>query len=262
MPVPPGSGAGGRWAAAATAWPRLRPPSLQGTRWWVSTRKPWRRSRSVMPPSSRVLANTPPDSATVPSPVASATRRTAAVTASASPWWKRAAITPVATPAAQVRRHRPDQVGAGDHDRRAGGHGDRVAVADGPVGPLLQLHRRLALVARPVADAGQGGDRVEQPPGARGERRGGAAGGQHGGHRLPGGRVAGEHVEAVGRARGRRAGRPPPSATAGGRRWRRRASAPAPDARPGRTWPGRPPAARRPRRCRRRRGRCRRRRRR
>ena len=43
--------------------------------------------------------NTPPESTTVPSPRSAAMRAQAAAVASASPWWKRAAIRPVATPA-------------------------------------------------------------------------------------------------------------------------------------------------------------------
>ena len=47
------------------------PPSLGGTRWWVSTVKPSAVSPSTVRSSSSRFWNTPPDRATVPSPCAS-----------------------------------------------------------------------------------------------------------------------------------------------------------------------------------------------
>ena len=62
-------------APATTAWPRLTPPSLGGTREWVSTRNPVLSSTSTVTPRSSRFWNTPPDSATVPSPDDSRSRR-------------------------------------------------------------------------------------------------------------------------------------------------------------------------------------------
>ena len=58
-------------AAATTAWPRLMPPSLHGTRECVSTVKPSASSSPVTLSSNSRFWNTPPDNATVAIPVRS-----------------------------------------------------------------------------------------------------------------------------------------------------------------------------------------------
>ena len=170
---------GGRGLPATAAWPRLMPPSLGGTRACVSTRKPGPPARSTTRPSSSRFWNTPPDSATVPSPDRSRSRAQ-----TADDGGGHAAVEPGRDhrgrgPGQQVLGRRPHQVGAADHaagrrragSRRGPGQAGRVAAALGRVGQLLQLDRGLALVVDRVPHAQQRGDRVEQPARAGGERR-------------------------------------------------------------------------------------------
>ena len=77
------------------------PPSLGGTREWVSTRKPPWSSPAATRSVSSTFWKTPPERATTLRPVPSRTRRQAATAASASPLWNRAATTGAATPASR-----------------------------------------------------------------------------------------------------------------------------------------------------------------
>ena len=148
------------------------PPSLVGTREWVSTRKPAARRRSTVASSSSRFWNTPPDSATVAGPPASRSGTQVPVTKSRpAPLWNRAAITAVRYAGQQVLGGR-----RGPGRRRHNNHAvvpyaRRVGASLGRVGELLQLDRGLALVVDRVAEPEQRRHRVEQPPGAGGQRR-------------------------------------------------------------------------------------------
>src|SRR5690606_16838112 len=67
-------------AAATAAWPRLMPPSLVGTRECVSTRNPAPSRPATAVASSSTFCHTPPESATVVSPVAARARSQPATT--------------------------------------------------------------------------------------------------------------------------------------------------------------------------------------
>src|SRR4029077_17765743 len=72
-----------------TAWPRLMPPSLHGTREWVRTVNPRDSRRVTTWFSSSMFWNTPPDRATVVTALRSRMRRQAAAPTRAPPFGER-----------------------------------------------------------------------------------------------------------------------------------------------------------------------------
>ncbi len=128
-----------------------------------------RSSADAQPSVTNALRKTPPLSVTRSRPVRRRTSGAAATTTSTTPCWKRAATRP-------RRGTRPHVARDGEHHRcrlpheRSGPGPEPEAVAldvAGTAGDRLQLHGRLGVVPRAVADAGQRRHRVEEPAHAR-----------------------------------------------------------------------------------------------
>jgi hypothetical protein len=101
-------------------------------------------------------------------------------------------------PATNVLGDRADEVRPDHPQLIAFLEAGRVAAQGrGGIGQLLKLDGRLPLVVDRVPNPEHRGGRVEQPPGARGQRRVDAAAG-HGQHVVPAPRVAPPNVEEAG----------------------------------------------------------------
>src|SRR4029450_4019069 len=150
------------------------PASLGGTREWVRTRKPCCSRAATVRSRRGMFWKTPPERATVPSPVSSRRAWQAATVTPARPLWKRGGTSRAAPPGAPSPRRGAAPRGAGARRGRGAGRGrgdpGRVGGRLGGVGQLLELDRGLALVVDRVADTEDRGHGVEQPAGAGGHR--------------------------------------------------------------------------------------------
>ena len=136
-------------AAATAAWPKAIPPSFAGSRRGHEHAQPGcREPRRGALEQHDGSGTRRPRARRCRARGSAATRAHAAAVASASPWWKRAAIRPVATPAADVCGRGGDGRARVEHERAAAlGDGQRVAAALGGVAGGLELDRGLPLVA-------------------------------------------------------------------------------------------------------------------
>ena len=159
-------------AAATTAWPRLIPPSLQGTPECSRTRKPRASRRADGRPAAAGSGTRRRTAPPCPGRAARASagrppRSRGHGPCGTGPRSPRRAPAAFASSTTACRRS-----ARADRERAPGLDAGRVRAASSGlrVGQLLELDRGLALVVDRVPDAEDRRDRVEQAPGAGGQR--------------------------------------------------------------------------------------------